>query len=710
MASSAPKEQWRALRRYVLAGDAQTAHNLLRMMTQEYPEDAEAAAELERMEKGLPLRATETAKERKERLTDEALLALARDIARYDAKTLACTHTHGLKELHSSLRAHLRLISDSGMPAPTGTNAYKKDLERELARRRKKSLKMRLAALGGLVLTLTALSGTVWALHRRAESYAQELRNAWHAEDWERSEALIKLTDTGINKLVHPEVQELLYMVRQWRESIYAKTKTLHLQMDIYKKRKAVSTLSLEERAAFLRRIRALPSVFSKELMERWDELCRPEKEKLDQQRDDILREVETADVAPTLTGAAADDASELRKTKSHLRRIIDTYENARETFDLPERHIAPLRELLEQVEVCLSDVEQLLHAEMSQRNALSYEQYCKATRGLAPKIYAPAVKAADAAQNLPTEESICNEVRAYRFKTPLVIPPEVIRAIVDKAPSFCPSYPASPQQVALMEDIFTSRLLRQKVYEIIHTSGQVHYADEYPSITSNNSVVFTLSELDPQRSVGKSPRVVWENAQGVWTRLLDATPILKATGIARETFFLTGNLPDILGRITHIHDKNCPALAKAYVYHTLLEVMRLHNKKPDILGLRYSPTLLQDIKSFRDVGSRCKTPLTIGCWLSRSGDTLAAEAQYAEWFDTHANRDYSAEMSKQLANILRKRPHYIGYVDAQGEARYKEPPRNGAPLWVISGGKLTTVPGGKPLPSPDPYSPIFAE
>ena len=711
MAKTAPKEQWRALRRYALSGEERTARHLLQMMTQEYPEDAEAAAEWKRMEAGLPLLCTETQKERRARLCENARRELAEDIEAANTKKLAAMHTEELTRLHRSLRDKLRILSSNKTPAPTGTNSYKKNLERELARRHKKNVKARLGLLLGLLVVLVAVGSAAWILRSRAEGLATRLESAWLTQDWEHAEALLEATDSGINRLMLPQTGELIAKVISWQHSTIARAGELSHQLHVYEKREAISTLSLEERADFLRRIRALPVYHSKPLLARWDELCRPEREKLDAQRDAIVAEVEAAAASPTLSGNVAQDAALLRQERNRLERIIRTFDNAREAFDLPTELITPSQSLLQQIEIYLADTDALTHAEMLLRNALNYRQHLDALAELAPKQYPPALAAAAAGHALPQEETICNTVRAARFHIPQDIPPEVVKAIVDKGPSFCASYPASMQQLHLMEDMFTARTLRQRVYEVFRAAGDVHYTDQPPTVVRDkNSVSFTLSELDPARRVDRSPRIEWGDAHAVWIRTLDATPILKATGISRERFFLATNLPDALGRLTAIHDKDCPALAKAYAYHTLLEVMRLHNKKPDILGLRFSPTLQEDLKSFRLLSSRCKLPLGVTCWLSRSSEVLEAEALYAQWFDAHADRNYSAEMSRNLTRILRTRPRYLGHVDAHGQPNLRQPAAEGAMLWYLSGGQLVSGPCGKPLKNPSPYSPIFVE
>lgn len=709
MPATAPKEQWRTVRRYALSGEYDRTRRLLEEMVEKYPEDTEAAAELRRLCERRPLLCTESQRERRARLGQASAQALTEDLAKYSAHKLAATPTGKLHQLYRRLQEQLRAMSAGGVSHPTGTAAYKKMLQQELKRRRNKTARALLLTGAALLVALLLTGGTTWLLHKRAEEQLQQLERALSAQDWERAEYLLSVADSGINRLVYTRTSEITARVRSWQQVSISRAGELATQLQIYEKREAISSLSLEERADFLRRIHALPAHFSQNLLTRWVELCRPEQEKLDAQRDAFVAEIEAATAAPTLTGQASADSSLLRRTKSKLQRTISTFENAKVAFDLPEELIHPCQKLLEQTELYLADAEMLSRAEMQLRAAINYGQHLKALDSLTPRLYPPALAATQARQALPTEESICNTVRAVRFNLPQELPDTVVNALTAKGPSFCTGYPASIQQLHLMENLFTARSLRQRVYEVFRASGEQHYTEQPPTVdTGKNRVSFTLSELDPERRVDRSPVVEWGDAHAVWIRTIDATAILKTTGISRDKFFLTANLPELLGRLTSIREKECPALAKAYAYHTLLEVMRLHNA--EILGLRYSPLLQEDIKSFRLMISRCKQPPIINCWLSRSSEAAEAEALCAQWFAAHTDRDYATEISRNFSRILRTRPHYLGYVDAEGKPHLLQSTSAGEKLWYLSGGRLISTPGSAPLQKPSAYSPVFAE
>lgn len=709
MSRSSSKNHWRTLKRYALAGQTDAARDLLQLMLRENPEDKEAAAELARLKAGKALHITETPKERQQRLCQEAYQELHAVLGKYTPRSLSCLHTEELQSLNKDLQRHLRTLKEHNQAAPQGTNAYKKQLTIELKRRRKHNAKYRLRAFCILLALVLAAGGVFLTLQHRAAHLAAQLDAAWHAADWEKTDALLETADTGINRLVYSDMERLVSEVKKWQHHTMLSAQEISRQFVLYENLDAIADLSLQERSDFLRKVRALPAPFSKKLLTQWEELCRPEKEKLDKQRDAILADVSAATRLPALSGNPQQDLPLLKEAQKHIQQVTTTFAAAKEAFDLDPAIIRPALEALSQVEAHLSDLEKLARAGALLGTARSYDQHRQAVSDFTPTKHPTALAAQRTCIDMPGEEELHAEVRALRYKLPRHIPEHVLKAILEKGPSFCPAAPATSQQVHLMEDIFSSRTLRTKLFEVSQASEPTHYSEQYPSISEKNSVSFTISELDPAYRLGMPLRIERENPHSVWVRVLDPSPILKSTRISRDMFFLSANLPDLLGRITAIHDKDCPALAKAYVYHTLLELMHLH-KTPEILGLRYAPTLREDIKSFRQLRTKYSLPLSATCWLSNDSASMAAELAYAKWFENHADRDYSAEMSKNLGQLLHVRPRYVGYVDEKRQPHLREQLQKDAALWYLSGKRWITTPAGKPLTNPAPFSPIFVE
>lgn len=709
MPASPSKSQWRTLRRYVLAGDREAARHMLQDMVHNYPEDKEAAAELTRLILGEKLHISESPHERQARLISEAQQELLHTLTSHTPQSLACMPTEELQRMQDSLLAAIRTLKSCKAAAPNGTKAYKKALERELARRRKRSRRGLMMGACVVAAALLLLGATAFFLHRQATDLETRLHKALVGANWADIDNLLRTADTGVNRLMNPRLEALITKVKSWQQGVLARSQELHRQMLVYEKLNAIDTLSLEERGRFLRCIRALPAPFAPRLLNRWDKLCRPVHAAIERQRKTYLAEVEQAIATPAFSGDKKADTELLRERARALRRVTDVFNDAQEAFDLDPKLLQTLQQCSMENEVCMEDIAQFARIENLMNSARNLTQYRRAIDEFHPMQYPPAQALALAGKALPSEAAIAADLRAARHQLPAEIHPAITAAIVDKGPSFTPTHPATPEQVHLMEDTFSSQTLRRRLYEVTAPSGKVNYTDAPPGVTDRNTVVFDISELDPEHVLDRTRHQEWENANAVWIRTIDASPLLRATDISRDRFFLDANVPDLLGRITAVQNKLCPALAKAYLYHTLLELIRLH-RTPEIMGLRFSPTLQADIESFRKLVARCPLPLSVTAWLQHSAEQREAEKLWEQWFDAHRNRDYALEMSRNLSRILREQPRYLGYVGAEGAAILCDPLPPRTRIRYYSGGKLITGSAGEPLSSPDTLSPILAE
>lgn len=709
MPRTAPKSQWQTLRRYLRAGNSDTARDLLERMVRRYPHDAEAAAELERMRAGHPLRIAETESERGSRQRQTAHAELLRLIAQTTRKRPAAIPSARLRRLHDTARAHLLTLQRLGEAPPEGSEAAVQAMEHELHRRRKRRMRALLYTLGAGALILLPAAGGLLHMQSRAHRLSEELTAACKSGDWARSEQLLMAADTGIYRLLSSKIEPAIIRAKRWRASVLEQAQSLSRTLDGYESRGKVTDAELAKRAEFLRQLRALPRPLAAPLLARWEALCRPVQAELDAQKAAVASELTELPTMPELTLDAAQDAAMLEGVLRRLQQHVRLCRDAREAFGLETPASEASEQLAAQAKALLSEATQLLRLENRLSSALTFDAYRLSFADFAPSLYPPALAAAKAWANLPAAEETEAAVRAQIYGLPHPMPPAERQAILEGGPSFCQTHPATQAQVHLMEDAFTSRTLRTRLYEVTNPDGLTRYTENAPVVTPKGSVVFTVSELDPAHRPGPPERVEWRPAHSIWIRTLDPTPLMRAAGMERETFFAAASVPHLLGRITGVQAGDCPALAKAYLYHTLLELMRLHNS-PGILGLRYSPTLQADAESFRQLVERCDLELTPTCWLERSGKAQQAEALYARWFADHAQRDYAAEMQRELAALLRRKPRYAGYADASGRPHYTLAAPAGSKLWYYTAAGLNSGEVGAPLRDPAPYSPLFIE
>lgn len=716
MHAASRKSQWKTLRRHARAGHRESVHELLLEMLRETPNDKDVIDELKRFQSGETLRVLDTKKKKAARALQMAQIRLE-DILRHRADP-ANMPPDELQKLHVQIQEHIATLRKSDISLPDGIEAYASQvsaacqvLYRKRRRRFFRNSLRHIKKLTIAVLIAASIIVAIGVLYHRAEKMTQHLAQAYHSADWAKTHTLAIAVDSGINRLLYPKLKKLLYDVNIWQTRVTAGDKELHALLDTYEKKQCIHLLSIEERANLMCRMRALPAPFSKKLLTRWEALCQPEKEQLDLQRNALIEEF-SAELPPLqLTGQPTQDHARTKEKEITLRQLISRFQPAKEAFDLTPTLITPAEQKLAETSAYLRDIEQLIAVENALVHARSYKQLQLAIENLAPTCYPPALEVAATRHLLPeSEETINEQIRAQRFDLPASIPEHVCRTFLDKGPTFGSAVPATQEQVHIMEDIFTSRSLSSKIYELTYENSTSYFSDSYPQITEKNHVIFTLSPLDPHFDIHKSTRIEWENAYLAVIRTIDPTPILRTTGMRRDQFFLKANVIDLLGQLTCIHDKDCPALAKAYAYHTLLELISRLHARPELSGIRFSPTLQEDAASFYRFYTEQQYPLSATCWLQHGEAAQAAESAYRRWFEEHADRDYAGEISRNFSRLLRTRTRFVGYVDRTLTPRYNEvlPPQT--TLWYYSADKLISSPAGKSLENPVPFSPIFAE
>ena len=712
MSRASHQSPWRTLRRLALSGKRDEAEAFLLRMLKDNPDDREVRAELTRLRTGQSLLCTESKKERKKRVSQEVREAIDEAIRRYgEPHILSCSSSDDLHALRKQLKNQLSLLKENKTPAPQGTADFCQMLERELSRRRKKGSRVLFRWLGGCFFVLLAAGGALWLLHRRALSLCDQLEASLRANEWKKTEQLLQATDTGINRLLAKKVEVLTGMVKRWQQSVPRRAAEFAQKISLYKKHHAVSSISMEERSELLREIRALPEPFSKKLLADWDELCRPEREVLERQKQETVARLTLPYPQPKLSGNLDEDLPVLRTADKELSALLKDFCNAQTLFDLDSSIIASNKDIADSVAQCLSDAEQLKRAQVLLGTARTYGEHLHSLKGFKPALYAPARQAYTSSRELPaTEEEMQAMLRSMRHNIPRHLPDHVLKAILHRGPSFGQHAPASVEHLHIMEELFTSASLRQVLYEIVALDGRVIYSNEAPKLTEKGGAHLVRSDIDPQYKPGENAQIFLPIAAGMRVRCIDPRPLLKAVRLERATFFLTANLPDLLGRLTCIQDENCPALAKAYTFNTLLKIIHTHPKQK-VLGLRFAPTMERDIRSFLELEKSLNYPLTPNCWLSRSTAATAAELAFNEWFRDHARRDYSAEMKRNFEIVLKGRSHYIGFIDINSKPNFKAfySPKSDT-LRYFSKGQLVASPAGEPLQSPDPFSPIFRD
>ncbi len=565
---------------------------------------------------------------------------------------------------------------------------------------------------GGILLVLLLLAGGVSAIGSvlllRAEQKAELLQHALDAGEWEKASSLKDEVITRLGSLFHERLKQALHQVERVEKQQAQACHLLERHLsEVRQGNLSPSSLRASELAEVERALRRLPPSH-RHLGEEWQEQCRQEQEQLEKRRQEVVRELQ-AELLPeaTLCGVPERDSLMLRRRLEHVEEQKRRWLDARDAYHLPQSALLPILRLEEHTRCLLKEataMQQLLSQLPQMRH---YGQYLVRMRQTTASAYPPALHWMSIVPSLPEESMLLRSMQAFRLGLPVEKLEHLRAAHVRGGATFSPACPATQRQVHLMEEVFSCHSLLRVLTEWENGRGERCLVEEEPQRTSHHVLRLTRSDLDPAYSLRCSPSLLWNEADSRQVRRVDVAALLKGCDIRRETFFRKLNLAEALGKIVRYGREDCPSLAQAWLYNVLLDVMQAH-PSPKLMGLAYSPSLLADGDSFRQLRDRCRIRLDAGCWLASSHEAQQAEEAFHLWFQERRHRDYAGEVSRRMSSLLRVYPLYVGYVNEEGKAVFcrNVPPHSS--LWYLSEGRLIQTPEGAPLLRPSPLSPIL--
>lgn len=395
---------------------------------------------------------------------------------------------------------------------------------------------------------------------------------------------------------------------------------------------------------------------------------------------------------------------SQLRELEERRR----LFERAAGSLDLPKELAPPLDERLKRLQSDLKDIDQLHALSLRLPYARSYAQYREWLNTLpSSATYPLAIQLLALREKLPEAEDLREMMQDHEQALPPGMLEAAEQTLIHGKPTFTPAFPANAMQVALMEDPFTSGSLHRRLTELSYGQGQVNYTEDELKLGEQGSVTFRLSDLDPAFRVGESNIITCPYARGVWKKDIDTRPLLRACGMERDAFFREANLPRVLTTVLQYRNKRCPALAQAYLYSRLIQLLKAHDH-PLMTGINYAPTLKEDIRSFSALTATLGMALAPGCWLGSSPEQTQAEEAYARWFWERRFHHYAREISRNFQALTQVHPRYCGYIGEDGRPLLHTALPPETLLWHLSKGNITTSTAGGEWDSPDLFSPVF--
>ncbi|MBQ2380329.1 MAG: hypothetical protein II295_08085 [Akkermansia sp.] len=708
MARQSSQSYQRTLRRYALAGNVKACRELLQQRLEAAPHDNEAREELERLEAGRPLLATENARQRKRREAADARDKMLQAIAKNPESELSTKSTASLLELKEIIDQSQQKIKRAAQKDSPALSAYRATLLSEL-RRRGLGRMRRVGVLAGSILGgLALLTGIGMLCYKRASDFEADLRTALKQNAWERVESISAVANTPFNRFLCSELEKTILDANRWMTHIENRRRWLDKHIvRIESGQGNVSDMRMSLRAEIERELSSMPADFNS-LTTRWQKLCDKERAALEHQKSRLVHElVSPLSDLPVFKGAPEQDAELLTELRREARNRHRLFRDAPQSYQLAPSLAAPAQERLVYIRECLAEIE----AYKDQLNRLSYQRtykdYQETLHSFHPRHYTPAVELLKVCSKLPAEENVKSLMLDPEQKNDANETQAAVATLLDGGPTFTQAYPATQQQVNLMEELFAAPSLNVCLYEITNADGELCYSEQEPTLDAQKRVHVKRSDLDPAYQQGNRD-ICWDDASSVWKRTIDTRPLYKAVNIDKPSFFRDRNLPQLLTTVLNFRHRDCPALARAVIYHRLLMLIREH-KTRTLTGISYSPTLRKHAASFLKLVRKHGIELRSGCWLSKSPQMTAAEQEFEAWFRANRGTDYVREIRQNFGPLIKVGVRFSGYINEQGQPVIFRNLHPDTAIWYLSEshGVIATRVDAAPE-APVPLSPIF--
>ncbi len=584
------------------------------------------------------------------------------------------------------------------------------NITRELKRRRKPLGKV-FIILGILLLILLLIAGSVFFLYKRAGAAAEKLDQA-NSGIISRAAALnlLKIHDTGLNRTLDRRVGSEADKLRSYLRAQEQRIRECDsLLRELEKSDQSVVKMGVRRRADIERKLKEL-GTDGAPYMARWAALCEAEKDELNQQRLTLSEEL-LMPLPPLqeLTGEPETDFAELAKRQKILQKRLNIFDDAAEALQLSRSIIEPTVQEFENNKHILAEISQLKNLLQLLPSAHDYDSYRKLLTSWNPQHYASGKKILSIIGRLPELKKLrmLMQEHGQNVKPGLLLAAR--KSLIEGKASFSADFPASREQLMLLNELLANSALATRLYEHIDTATNERALSEEPVVVRYGRACFPRSQFDPQRDEIARKNVEWHNPTAVVSRTLDPQPLHQRLGLNNRTgFYTNANLPALLTSVFRIEGRDIPALARAYVLHHLIKANNAA-KEPILSGMQYAPATRRVFEEFEKLRKSCEVKLDGDCWLQFSARHQAAERRYAHWFAQHREVNFQEELRKNLNSIMQVTPSFCGYINEKGEIILFTPLHKDKLLWYLSeDGAMTASAQGVELKKPLRLSPVF--
>lgn len=685
---------------------------MVRDTLEKTPNHAAANQEWKRLQQGLPFSFEETLQRQSEKIRRQ-LEAILTDFARNPAQIAGLSVGVIKKKLK-----HVQSVVDQvgGADALQGTLAeqyqmYVAALTKERGRRKKNRRGKSLLWVGVLAgMGLLGLSGM--AVVHRANVAADKLEDAWRHREKQPDVATAALHtyDTGFNRMLNRRVGHAADRIAHRVKNQYARLARAHaLLNDIYNGKGKLAELSIEQRVEILQLCR-LQSKQSAPVIKLWNILYLREKDRMESlQSSQIAELLEPLPPMPALSGIPKDDLPIIDQRMQELKQKLKRFTELNALYKLEKENVKSFSQELERLKLAKSELKKLhscLHTLSAAQSYATYREMLEKRPATQHYPVAPSLQIS--VKDLPAQQDFLLDMQQQAAPgVPPELIPAVIRTLVYGGSTISDDCPANREQLQTMENIFALSGASVVLYQLINEEGEVCYAEEPPEI-KEKEVIFRRSVYDPLRDTGDIRPVTWKDPSKVWIKPVDVRALWKACGFdAPQDFFNHARFPAILSSILNTEDRNCPVLARAYLYQKISELMR-QQVPPAMIGIGFAPTMEKHLDDFEQLRKKLHVNLTGMCWVRHTPRLAAAEIAFTRWFREHRGAEYEKEIEDLVSEKLLLKAEYCGYVNEYGKPIYSEKPEKGATVSYADKKEIRRYQAGEEPAQLPPLSPLF--
>lgn len=709
MAEKTEEQIDRELRRLALAGRLDEVRYALMEKLERCPNDTEAKAELQRLINGKPLRMTLSAEQRKQVDALDALDELRHLIIQRPIEQLRHFRNSALLSLNGKINTLLEKCKPYAIEIPTEVESYRQAIQLRLRQFSKKRTKKLIFRSSVAALALAGVGIIIFSFRQYAENKALALQKALADNDVALIKSCREAADTSFNRFFCKSIVDDINQADTKLYTIEKQHKSMRQRIDALANHPLkTDSLTAEALENLATEINALP-IGRKKLQEELHALIEQTKQEREAKRNTAFAIInQPIPPVPTLSNAPNTDEKNLKNVLKVLQSRLDTDTPLVKAYQFSDTQLKLINHRIEETQQLLSMVQTAAETCTKLSKCRNYDEYCAIIRSAPKAEYLINSQLHTVQPYLPDTDDL-----GYRMKSPTgAYSRELLNAaektLVYNGPTFTDEFPATYEQTYLMEDLFTSPSLKNKIYAVEFPDKETWYTTIEPYVDDTNFLIIKRDIIDPRFSLNNSHRELQADGS-VKINVIDATAFYESLHIDKQDFFITTNLPTLLTKVLNSKKGKHPALAQAYAYHCLMTLAEQNNERL-LTGLLTSASMKEDFKSFSKTLKKSGIKLQSGCWLSTEAPIQKAEQLFAEWFSTHRGKDYAEESANAFARKISVTPDFCGYINENGVFKsIKAVDIHQPRLWYLDNKGSLRYSKGEPE-NPMPFSPVFSE